>query len=123
MIAAPGRAVRGLIQSADFTTAVAFTLYDQTTQAVVTLGDGDRLILYAIIVDVGADVRVQVFDDLDGGGTVAAGELLFSSLAGTAGDPDDFVYLRGVALTRVPKAKASVASAGGTVIIYGEIQS
>lgn len=124
-IHAPGRPVKGILQSDDLSTATVITLYDISTQEALTFsatGPNPRLILYLLSVSNGDSAAiVTVFDDKDADGTVDAGEPLFAkSMA--AKDLGGFEYKRGIALLRIPKVKASGASANTTVIFFGELQ-
>lgn len=124
-IHAPGKPVKGIIQTGDLSTAASFTLYDISTQEALTFsstGINPRLILYLLSVSNGDTAAVvTVFDDKNGDGNVDAGEPLWAkSMA--AKDLGGFEYKRGIALLRIPKVKASGASANTTVIFFGELQ-
>ena len=118
---ASGEMVRGILQSGDITTAAPVVLYDQATGAAVTLATGNVFVIYAILVSNGDSASViTIFDDADGDGVVDTGETIFKqSMA--ANVLSGFTFERGFGLTRVPKAKASAASANTSITILGEV--
>lgn len=123
---APGRSVRGILNSDDISTAAPVVLYDNptpgTAPAAYTMQPGDILIVYLISVSNGATAgTIEVFDDADADGAVDAGETLFKK-AYVAGESGGLALVRGFPLTRVPKVKASAGSVGTSVVIYGEVQ-
>lgn len=74
-----GRPVRGVIDSADASSGVAFTLYEEGSLSAYTLGDNEYLEIHHITVvsAAGGDVHVFVGDDASAGTgeTVIRGEV------------------------------------------------
>lgn len=119
---APGRQVKGILNSDDLSTAAPVIWYDAATHAVFTLGTNDRVIIYMIAVSNGGTaVTVEVFDDKDGDGVVDAGEPLFQKNMGI-NELAGYAYTRGLAIERTPKVKASAASAGTKILILADVQ-
>lgn len=116
-----GEMVRGILQSNDISTAAPVVLYNQQSGAARSLATGEVLVIYAILVSNGDTARViTIFDDVDGDGVVDTGETIFQQSMGAA-VLSGFTYERGFPLSRVPKAKASGASANTSITIIGEI--
>lgn len=113
--------VRGILQSNDISTAAPVVLYNQQSGAARSLATGEVLVIYAILVSNGDTARIiTIFDDVDGDGVVDTGETIFQQSMGAA-VLSGFTYERGFPLSRVPKAKASGASANTSITIIGEI--
>lgn len=119
---AAGKQVRLILNSDDLTTAAPLVIYDMVTQDVITLGANQRLIIYVVSIANGDTAAlIEAFDDKDASGSSNAGETLFK-LSMNAKSQAGYAYTRGFALTRVPKVKASAASANTSVIMLGDIQ-
>lgn len=120
-----GEYVRGYLASSDITTAVDVPLFDRNGNARV-LQVGERLVISFLSLNNGATSSIiTLFADKNGGGTLDAGEELYSaSVAANAQNFMDDAELHAPKLTAVGgklKVVASVASVGTRIIVVGFI--
>ncbi len=78
------QSVFGSLSSANATTAAAVDLTDGDGNA-VALAPNHRVVITDIVIVVGADMRVDLFSDANGDGSVAAGERLVGGAFGKNG--------------------------------------
>lgn len=120
-----GRYVRGYLASSDITTAVDVPLFDRDGIAYV-LQVGERLVLDFLSLNNGATASIiTLFADKNGGGTLDAGEELYS--ASVAVNAQNFMDDAEIVLPRLTaaggklKVVASVASVGSRIIVVGRV--
>lgn len=118
---ASGRFVKANLLSSDLQTAAPVVLYDANTSEAITFTPGMTFVMYALTVNNGDSAAiVTVFDDVDGDAAVDTGEHIFHKSM-NAKEQAGFALVRGFPAIRLPKVKASAASANTAVHIYGEL--
>jgi hypothetical protein len=104
------QSVFGSLSSANATTAAVVDLTDGDGNA-IALAPNHRVVITDIVIVVGADMRVDLFNDINDDGNVAAGERLIGG-ALAANEPLTMSFVNTPRYCRrglVPKVKTSTA--------------